>query len=379
MARIRFLTWDGGGNLPPALAIALELNDRGHEVRFAGYDRQRDEIRRAGFAFDRLPRMAAADWTRAEEGMPRRIAMMQTAFAARAQAPDVTDVLAERPADLVIVDCLMHVALAAAREIAPTVVLIHSVPGAFQAGGPPLQPINAALEAAGFPAIDSYIEEWSRSASIVATVPELDPFAAEAPPSFRYIGPVIRQSPDMAPLPWPAEDPRPLVLVSFSTTSYYGDQSGLMQRALAALAELEVRVLLTTGPAVEASRIRPPANAFVTRFAPHQAVLPGASLVVTHAGHGTVTAALAAGVPLLALPNQIADQPFLAGRIAELGAGLALTADAPATEITAAAERLLAEPGFRGQARRLQAAIERTRGVAAAGDELEAMLRVPAV
>ena len=83
-------------------------------------------------------------------------------------------------------------------------------------------------------------------------------------------------------------------------------------------------------------------------------------------------------MPILALPNHIADPPFLASRIAALGAGLALPADAPVREITAAAERLLREPGFRAQARQLQAAIQQTRGVEAAADELEALLRVPA-
>ena len=29
MASILFVTWDGGGNLPPALGIAAELRDRG--------------------------------------------------------------------------------------------------------------------------------------------------------------------------------------------------------------------------------------------------------------------------------------------------------------------------------------------------------------
>ena len=34
MSEILFVTWDGGGNVPPALGIATELAARGHTVRF---------------------------------------------------------------------------------------------------------------------------------------------------------------------------------------------------------------------------------------------------------------------------------------------------------------------------------------------------------
>ena len=37
MAEILFVTWDGGGNVPPALGIAAALTARGHAVRFVGH------------------------------------------------------------------------------------------------------------------------------------------------------------------------------------------------------------------------------------------------------------------------------------------------------------------------------------------------------
>jgi hypothetical protein len=35
MARILWLNWSGGGNLPPSLGIARVLTERGHELAFA--------------------------------------------------------------------------------------------------------------------------------------------------------------------------------------------------------------------------------------------------------------------------------------------------------------------------------------------------------
>ena len=60
-----------------------------------------------------------------------------------------------------------------------------------------------------------------------------------------------------------------------------------------------------------------------TRFVPHGEVLPHASLVVTHAGMGTVMSALSHGVPLLCLPLG-RDQFFNAAMVERLGAGRAL-------------------------------------------------------
>ena len=36
MGRILFVTWDGGGNVPPVLALADRLRSRGHAVRAMG-------------------------------------------------------------------------------------------------------------------------------------------------------------------------------------------------------------------------------------------------------------------------------------------------------------------------------------------------------
>jgi hypothetical protein len=48
MSRIAFVTWDGGGNLAPGLAIARKLARRGHHAAFLGQATQRPAIEPAG-------------------------------------------------------------------------------------------------------------------------------------------------------------------------------------------------------------------------------------------------------------------------------------------------------------------------------------------
>jgi UDP:flavonoid glycosyltransferase YjiC (YdhE family) len=52
VAEVLVVTWDGGGNVPPALGIAGELVRRGHRVRFLGHERQRSSVEEAGFGFE---------------------------------------------------------------------------------------------------------------------------------------------------------------------------------------------------------------------------------------------------------------------------------------------------------------------------------------
>ena len=48
MARILWLNWSGGGNLPPSLGVARVLTERGHTVAFAGRPEMVPRVKTAG-------------------------------------------------------------------------------------------------------------------------------------------------------------------------------------------------------------------------------------------------------------------------------------------------------------------------------------------
>ncbi len=77
-----------------------------------------------------------------------------------------------------------------------------------------------------------------------------------------------------------------------------------------------------------------------------------ADVVITHGGHGTVMKALVAGKPILFLPHG-RDQDDNAVRVTHRGAGLSLSATSSVADMGAALRRLLDEPGFAANARRL--------------------------
>jgi UDP:flavonoid glycosyltransferase YjiC (YdhE family) len=89
--------------------------------------------------------------------------------------------------------------------------------------------------------------------------------------------------------------------------------------------------------------------AFSDRPVDLRAAVAAADLVVCHSGHGTVSAALLAGKPLLLLPLNM-EQRMLSARVMEAGAGLAAPALAP-EGMRQKFQRLTAEPAFTEAAR----------------------------
>jgi UDP:flavonoid glycosyltransferase YjiC (YdhE family) len=89
--------------------------------------------------------------------------------------------------------------------------------------------------------------------------------------------------------------------------------------------------------------------AFSDRPVDLRAAVAGADLMVCHSGHGTISAALLAGKPLLLLPLNM-EQRMLSARVIEAGAGLAAPALAP-EGMRQKFQRLMAEPAFTEAAR----------------------------
>ena len=120
---------------------------------------------------------------------------------------------------------------------------------------------------------------------------------------------------------------------------------------------LPVRVLVTIGRERDPAELGPVAsNVHIARWIPQADVLPHAAAVVQHGGSGTVTGALAAGVPSVVVPL-FADQTHNAGRIAELGAGIELAMD-DIVRLPDAVRTLLADPSYREAAGRVAAEIQ---------------------
>jgi UDP:flavonoid glycosyltransferase YjiC (YdhE family) len=109
------------------------------------------------------------------------------------------------------------------------------------------------------------------------------------------------------------------VLVTLSTDYQHDEQLALT--AIEALRDEPVRVVITLADAHGVAELPPAANVRLERFVPHGPVLERAAAVVSPGGMGIVHKALAAGVPMVAVPFG-RDQPEVSRRVVEAGAGV---------------------------------------------------------
>jgi MGT family glycosyltransferase len=204
--------------------------------------------------------------------------------------------------------------------------------------------------------------------NLVFTSCEFQPGAGTFDESFQFVGPSLGARP--ADLSFPVDRLRaPVLYASLGTVFNAGPQ--LLRTFATALAPLGATVVISTG-ATDPAALEPlPDNVIVRRVVPQTEVLARAALFVTHGGMNSVNESLYAGVPMLVIP-QGADQPLVARRVVQLGAGLAISPrDAGAGLVHTLARRVLGEPRFRAAADGLQVAQREAGGYLRAADELE--------
>jgi UDP:flavonoid glycosyltransferase YjiC (YdhE family) len=224
---------------------------------------------------------------------------------------------------------------------------------------------HGALGIAG-PALE---ERLAGSFARVAASPYLTYFPPSVDPApfevTRLRLPAAEVVPDPLPDWWPGLD-GPLVYVSFgSVAATFPPAAQVYARALAAVADLPVRVLLSTGGnEVELGDV--PGNVRVQRWVDEPAILGHASAVVGHGGTGTTLSALAAGCPLVGVPL-FGDQPMNAASVAAARAGTVVSLD----EIGRGLERVLEDDRYRASALR---AADEMRSQRPADEFLEAAL-----
>jgi UDP:flavonoid glycosyltransferase YjiC (YdhE family) len=358
MAEFLFVTWDGGGNVPPALGIATELHARGHGVRFVGHETQRDAFTAAGFGFDAFA--TAKPFSSTDSNSPPR---MMALFSDRTIGRDVVAEAARRATDVVVVDCMLIGALRACADAGLRYVTLEHLFDGWLRGAWLKGPMGLAAKARGLRPRDA----WDSAAlTVVASLDELDPgFFGMHSATTLWTGPVLEP-----PGPHDLSAHDPAILISLSTYNFPGMNASL-QNLLDATAAVDARVVVTTGPVIDPSELRPSPNHEVHRFVPHDQLMPEMSLVVGHGGHATTMRALAHDLPLVVMPmHPFLDQPLVGKRLEAAGAGRLVKKGATPDQLRPVIEELLADGPHRPAAARLGRRIRECRGTATAADRV---------
>jgi MGT family glycosyltransferase len=408
MARFLAYTAPERGHLYPVVPTLLELARRGHQVAVRTMSEELATLRRLGLDAGPVDPVIEArqpdDWqARTPVGAVRRD-VRAIAERAELEIPDLRAAVAETAPDALFVDATCWGAATAAEASGlPWAYAVHFCLPIPSPDAPPyglgltprsgwrgrlrdelarrlvLEPLgrvaiprlNRLRRPLGLPQVGGIAEFFLRPPLLVSYTAE--PFEyprRDWPAAVRMVGPGCWDPP--APPPgWLDTLTGPLVLVTCS--SEFQNDARLAEAALAAFTRPDITLAVTTaGVDPAALRAPPPPGVHVTRYVPHTPLLARAACVVCHGGMGITQKALAAGVPVCAVPFG-RDQFEVARRVQVARAGSMLPASRLRPDrLRAAVEQAMA---CTAGAARIAASFRAAGGAVTAADALEQLPR----
>jgi MGT family glycosyltransferase len=206
--------------------------------------------------------------------------------------------------------------------------------------------------------------------TLVYTSRYFQPFAQACDETFKFVGPSLQPRPHTPPFPFEALHPLPLLYISLGTI--YHQRNEFYRCCFQAFGDSPYQVVLSVGEQTAIEQLGPiPQNFIVRHSVPQLEILQRASLFITHAGMNSTSEALYYGVPLLAIPQAV-DQPYVARRIAQLGAGISLSPKhATASRLRRLTETILADASYAQASANIGESFRQAGGFLAAVEEIQ--------
>ncbi len=335
--RMLFTSTPGFGSFHPVVALAQAARAAGHDVAFAITEQFRPVIERLDMTF--LPAGLDGREVRAMMlsrypdvplppiGIAGRKLVIPALFGdayVHAMLPGLLEACKEWRAEVVVRAHLAYAGLLAAEECGVPCVAVEE----WASGIPGWEREN----------MNSTLNAWRarRSLPEVSHLSPLDPYLILVPfpaplrhpgapfgPTARRIRPLIFSDSTDDPLPdWIDSLPdAPVVHASLGTAF---ERPELLRAIIDGVAGEPFTLVLASGPLSDPAAFEPlPANVRAATYISHSQLLPRCDAIITHAGAGTLIAAVNEGLPMVLVPL-FGDQLWNAERASAAGAGILL-------------------------------------------------------
>ncbi|KOP68293.1 glycosyl transferase family 1 [Bacillus sp. FJAT-18019] len=394
MARVLFINGGSEGHINPTIGLVQELVRRGEEVVYCIADQYRDRIKQEGvevITFD-IGKFVEAFLAGGRSPWGRVSGLLRTADII---IPCVLEQTKGKRFDYIIHDSMFGCGRLLAQILGlPAINSYTSF--AFQQNSfdrlqeqvmqqfpsevndraqQEFQQLAGKLEAKYNVHVGSAYEVSCNPAplSIVYTSKSFQPDGVSFDDSFKFIGPsIVTRSSD--PFEFAHVDMDHLIYISFGTV--INRAVDFYKLCFAAFGETKYSVLLSLGGQTLIAELGEiPKNFSVHSYVPQLEVLQKAKLFITHGGMNSTSEALYYGVPLIVIP-QSADQPMVAKRVAETGAGVHINQEGlTAEELREMADRVTKDTSIRKAALEMGDSFRAAGGYHRAAEEIFAYKR----
>ena len=247
----------------------------------------------------------------------------------------------------------------------------------------PVPVVNKVLVDFNLPPIRTLSELNVGDLSLVIGMPETDPLPAST--DVTYIGPILWQKQEAKLPDWIDDLGRDKALIwiysgnpRYATSGKTFDSMVVLQSCIAALAEENVDVVLTTGYHALPKEVLPlPPNFHHAPYVPGLAMAERSDLLIHHGGYGSCQTGLYMGKPAVIIPT-FSERESNARRVAATGAGAVVQVENSAQgkqvnfrELRATIQRVLHDPSFANNAQRISRMLRKYGGASQAAQLIE--------
>ncbi|WP_088344933.1 macrolide family glycosyltransferase [Bacillus cereus] len=206
--------------------------------------------------------------------------------------------------------------------------------------------------------------------TIVYTSKEYQPYSDVFDESYKFVGPSIATRKEISS--FPIEDLKSKKVIFISMGTVFNEQPELYEKCFEAFKDMDATVILVVGKKININQFKDiPYNFKVYNYVPQLEVLKHTDVFVTHGGMNSSSEALYYGVPLVVVPVA-GDQPLVAKRVAEVGAGIRLNRKEVTPELLReTVNKVMDDVTFKEKSRKIGESLREAGGYKKAIEEIE--------
>ena len=383
MSNALFISMFGTGHVNPTIGLVKELMNRGEQVTYISGEEFREKIEKTGAKFKGIKNLSNS-----KDNKPP----LETIGRLEEMIEEILEIVfnAKEKFDYIIYDAAFIIGNEVGRVLKiPTICSITTfatnentniLSDLFKKFGPKIQPLLTSSVYINF--VKNLQEKYdikfpsiftavggTGTINIVYTSKYLQICGESFDESYKFIGPSIADRKEDMFLSLETNDKKKVIYISLGTI--FNNSIEFYENCFKAFDNMDVKIIMSIGKNIDVNTFKSiPSNFVVRNYVSQLEILKQADVFITHGGMNSTNEGLYYDVPLILVP-QFADQPFVAKRVAELGAGIIIEKDKVTPEILKqSVVKILSDNNFRINSEKIGKSLREEGGYKKAIDEI---------
>lgn len=205
--------------------------------------------------------------------------------------------------------------------------------------------------------------------NIVYTSKYFQPYSESFDESYKFIGSSVIDRKESIDFDLSNNEDKKVIYISLGTI--FNNSIEFYECCFKAFYNMNVKVIMSVGRKIDISIFKNiPSNFIVRNYVPQLEVLKYANVFITHGGMNSTNEGLYFNIPLILIPQSV-DQPFVANRVAELGAGIVIEKNRVTPEVlNKCVAEILSDDNFKINSEKIGESLRESGGYKVGVDEI---------